>query len=282
VSVVSAEASLSHTEYNVSQRDFSLVSAALFAGVDLDLRGMRLGARHGAGAYATSTATRSGVVRFTELSATVPLRRGAAIRVARRIFALSRTSAAPSRDLAVLFVTTSAGGPGASKWEFTASTGSTLPGAGLGGDRKLRRTALNSTTLLRSFDHHDLQLQLSWTSTAHESSLPSIFHGYGGNFRSKTIESYGLGVSRTRSLSRALSIRWSGGVEIADWRDEHRLLTRDGRELVAGVEVAATAGAAARLQLDSRLALETSLQKVYWPAIDLGELRWTAGIVLTR
>jgi hypothetical protein len=171
---------------------------------------------------------------------------------------------------------------GVAVWEFTAATGTTLPGAGAGGDRKLRSTALNRTGALRTLWRPDVLLEISWASTAHESSLSSTFRGYDGNFRSKTVEGYGVGLSHLRPLTETLSMRWSAGVEVADWRDEHRLLTRDGEELVAGVEVGVTAGAALRLELQPRLAIETSLQKVYWRGIDLGEVRWTTGIVLTR
>lgn len=279
--VAGADASVSHTEYNLSQRDFALVSTALFAGLDVEFRGFRIGARYGGGGYIAAAAEQRGLLRFTELSATLPLRGGAAVRVSKRNFALTRMEASPSRDLAVTIVAAD-DAEGKSKWDFAAATGTTMPGAGAGGDRKLRQTALNRTTALRVLGDSDLQLEVSWSSTAHESSLPSIFRGYGGNFRSKTIEGYGLALSRTRPLTERLSLRWSAGFEVADWRDEHRLLTRDGAELVAGVEIAAAASAALRVQLRPRLALESSLQKLYWRGIDLGEARCTFGIVLTR
>lgn len=276
-----ADASVSHTEYNLSQRDFSLVSAALFAGTDIEIGGVRIGARYGGGAYTATATEHRGLMRFLDLTAGFPLGRGAAVRIGRRNFALSRMEAAPSRDISVMIVTDGVT-PGESNWEFTAATGTAMPGAGAGGDRKLRSTALNRTAALRTLRQPDWQLEVSWTSTAHESSIPSTFRGYDGNFRSKTIESYGVGLSRLHPLSRRLFVRLSGGVEIADWRDEHRLLTRDGAELVAGVELAVAAGASLRLQLQPRLAIESSLQKTYWRTLDLGEARWTMGIVLTR
>jgi len=274
-----ADASVNHTEYNSSQRDFSVLSVAVFAGADLDLAGFRIGARYGAGGYATTTEEQAGAIRFLEISATIPLRRGAGVRVARRTFEMTRMGTGPSRDVSIAFVT-SGDARGGSNWEFGTSTGTTMPGAGFGGDRKLRSTSLNRTSVLRTFRR--VQFELSWSSTAHESSLPSVFRGYDGNFRSKTIEGYGLGVAQSHALTRALSLRWSGGVEVADWRDDHKLLTRDGKELVAGVELALAASAGIRLQLQPRLAIESSLQQLYWRALDLGELRWTTGIVITR
>ncbi len=255
-----SDVSIGHTEYNLSQRDFSIVSATAFGGADVQLGGVRIGARYGAGGYATTNAQQSGLIRYLELAATA-----GPVRIARRDFGRMR-------DISIMLVSSDA----TPRWEFSAATGTTMPGAGAGGDRKLRSTALNRMTATRG------HFELSWTSTAHESSEPSIFRGYDGNFRSKTINGYGLAFTRSHAWTDALSMRWSGGVEVADWRDEHRLLTRNGEELVAGVELALTAGAAVRLRLQPRLAFETSLQKLYWRGIDLGELRWTAGIVLTR
>jgi hypothetical protein len=274
-----ADASVNHTEYNRSQRDFSVVSIAMFAGADVEIAGVRIGARYGAGGYATTTAEQSGAIRFLDVGATIPLRRGAGVRIARRTFEMTRMGTGPSRDLSIAFVT-SGDARGESNWEFGTATGTTIPGAGAGGDRKLRSTSLNRMSVLRTF--RNVQFELSWSSTAHESSVPSVFRGYDGNFRSKTIEGYGLAVAQSRTLTRALSLRWSGGLELADWRDDHKLLTRDGKELVAGVELALTASAGLRLQLQPRLAIQSSLQKVYWRALDLGELRWTTGIVITR
>src|ERR1051325_1701073 len=254
------DVSVGHTEYNMSQRDFSIVSTALFSGADVQLGGVRIGARYGAGGYATTNAEQSGLLRYLELAVTA-----GSVRVARRDYGRMR-------DFSIMLVS----GDAASRWELAAATGTTMRGAGLGGDRKLRSTSLNRMSATRG------SLEMSWTSTAHESSVPSVFRGYGGNFRSKTINGYALAFTRTHKWTNAMSLRWSGGVEVADWRDEHQLLTRNGEELKAGVELAMTAGAAVRVRLQPRLAFETSLEKLYWRGIDLGELRWTAGIVLTH
>jgi hypothetical protein len=111
---------------------------------------------------------------------------------------------------------------------------------------------------------------------------PTVFRGFDGNFRSKTIDGIGVGLGRTVWLTDFLSARYGAGIEIADWRDEHQLLTRDGRELVAGVEGGLSLRGAARLKIAPHLAFETTLEKVYWYALDLGELRWGFGLALTR
>lgn len=276
-----ADAGVSHTEFNLSQRDFSLLSGSLFSGVDLEIARFRLGARYGIGAFATTTNHQLGAMHFTELSATLPLRGGAAVRVSRRNFRLSQMHSARSRDLSVVLVSDGSES-GRSSWEFSATTGTTHPGLGMGSDRELRGTAMNRMTAARRLPWRGLDLEMSWSSTAHESSVPSIFLGYDGNFRSRTIDGYGVAVAQAIPFGDVLSVRWSAGVELADWRDEHRLLTRDSAELVAGIEAALTAGVTARLQLQPHLAIQTSLHHVYWRAIDLGEVRWTTGIVLTR
>jgi len=53
------EAAMSYTEYNLSQVDFSLLSATVNGGADLHFGGLRLGARVGLAPFATPTATRT-------------------------------------------------------------------------------------------------------------------------------------------------------------------------------------------------------------------------------
>ena len=77
-------------------------------------------------------------------------------------------------------------------------------------------------------------------------------------------------------------MRYGAGFEVADWRDEHQLLTRDGKELVAGIEGAIAVRGAVRFHLTRYFALVGSAEKVYWRAIDLSELRTGFGIALTR
>jgi hypothetical protein len=296
------EGSASYTEYNLTQVDFALLSGAPTAGADLALGGFRVGGRYGGGPFGTSDGQELGISSFREVTVTLPLRRGAGLRISQRstkahahrtmvtIYGAGpgpevpsvRYPGSPSAvETSVLFVT-SPEVIGSSQWEFTTATGSTKPGRGFGSDRMLRKSMFTRFAALRDLPWHDLQLEVSLTTSAHESVLPTMFRGYNGNFRSKTIDAFGVAAWRSLPVTERLTLRYSGGVEVADWRDEHQLLTRDGRGLVAGIEQAFTTAAGLRFQLTPHVALDSTLQKVYWPRIDLGEARWSAGIVLTR
>jgi hypothetical protein len=294
-----AEGSVSFTEYNLTQRDFALFSGALTAGADLAFGGVRVGGRYGAGPFGTSDGNQYGIGDFKELALTLPLRNGAALRISQRHTEALRVresqglygdaQGTPERhpgspsavETSVMFVA-SPEPAGRSRWEFASAAGTTDPGFGLGGDRKLRSVPFTRFTVFRDLNTEHLQLEVSWTAAAHESVLPTEFRGYDGNFRSKTIDGFGIGVSQTRPIFRLLSMRLGAGLEVADWSDEHQLLTRDGRELVAGIETALGASAALRFHVAPFVALEGSLQKLYWQRIDLSEARWSVGIVLTR
>ncbi len=277
-----AETGVSYTEYNLSQRDFALVTGAMFTGAELQFGAVRLGGRYGFGGYSSTDRRHLGDLQFAEVSATLPLRTGAALRISSRHVRLSSRASAPSAvETSVLFVSAPES-RWSLPWDLTTASGVTLPGAGLGGDRKLRQTAFNRALAHRALPFGKLDLELSWDATAHESSLSTEFRGYDGNYRSKTIDAYGLGISRIARLSERLALRTAGGVTFADWRDEHQLLTRDGTELRAGIEVGLQATCALRVALDSRLALEAAAQKVYWQRMDLSEARFGFGIVLTR
>jgi hypothetical protein len=286
-----AEGAVGFTEYNLTQNDFLLVSGAVMSGLELDLRHARIGGRYGLGLFATSDLRERGVLGFRELTLTVPLRPGSAVRLSRRdVDSLTRYGRLPSpgenpqspaaTETSVLLVS-APDYEGSSRWEFAAATGSTHPGAGVGSDRALRATAFTRVTALRALGSPTTQLELSWSSTAHESSRPTVFRGYDGNFRSKTINGFGVAFSQTRELSERFALRYSGGIEVADWRDEHELLTRDGRELRAGIEGALTGTVAVRIALSPHIAFEPALQKVYWRNLDLGEARAAFGLVFT-
>jgi hypothetical protein len=118
----------------------------------------------------------------------------------------------------------------------------------------MRSSAINRFAAMRDLPWQDLQFEGSWVSTDHESTRSTRFRGNDWNKR--------------------LSIRYGGGVEVADWRDE--------KELVAGIDSAIALRGAARLHVTRHLALSASVEKVYWTGIDLGELRCGIGIALTK
>jgi hypothetical protein len=297
------EGSLNYTEYNLSQSDFIFATANAFAGVDYRMGSVSLGGRIGAGPFATTDGAEYGFQHVEGVHITLPLHPGAAIRVSHQSMSVFRSSktldlygAGPAvlststtllrhpraRETAILIVT-SPEYLGASSWEYSASTGSTFPGGPIGGSRMLRPSSYSEISAFRSLPWYGLDARVTWIASAHESSRPTTFLGYDGNYRSKTIQGLGLGVSRsTGRVPEQFSMRYGAGVEVADWRDEHQLLTRDNQPLTGGVETAIVLDGAFRWHVGRNVALETSFTKAYWPGIDLGEIRVGFGLVVTR
>ena len=260
--VLGAEAAFLDSEYNLSQDHVVFFSASAVAGVDYTHRGARIGVRGGGGPFLTSDG-RTGAEAFAELGATVPVRPGAAVRVAHR-FGLRRG------ETSIILVASPHAA--ASRWEFAASTGTSHPD-GL----DLRPAAFHRTAAFFSVTS-TLQTHASWTATAHESTRQSTFLGFAGNERGKTIEALGVGVRHSRPISPSWSFRYGGGIELADWADDHQLLG----EIVAGNEWGLAAGAAIRFALARHAAIEGTFEQIAWLDLDLGETRWGLGLVLTR
>lgn len=286
------EGSLSYTEYNLTQMDFTFLSAAAMTGVDFELGGFRAGGRIGIGPFATSDGNESGFAAVRGVHLTIPLGNGVALRVARQTFnVLDRRRDDPlarrdprAAETSMLLVT-SPDQRGPSKWEFSAATGSTTPGGPIGGSRGLRASTYSIVSMDRDLPWAGLQGRVSWSAAAHESTLPTMYRGYPNNFRSKTINAFALGVGRTTPAPRLpalFSIRYGMAIEGADWRDNYQLLTRNGEALQGGVEVGVSADLALRWHFAPHLAFETTLQRVYWHGIDVGEGRVGFGLVVTR
>jgi hypothetical protein len=289
------EGSLSYTEYNLTQADFTLLTAAALAGADLELGGFRVGGRFGVGPFATSDGNESGFAQIRGVHLNIPLGNGVALRVSRQTFNVidpHRNDADPNalrRDPRAaetsMLLVTSPDRRGPSAWEFSASTGTTTPGGYIGSSRGLRSSAYSIVSMYRDLPWTDLQGRVSWSAAAHESTVATTFRGFPNNYRSKTISAFGVGVGRAHPLPwlpSVLSIRYGAGLEAADWRDNYQLLTRNGEPLQGGVELGVSADVALRWNFRPHLAFETTLQKVYWHGIDVGEGRIGFGLVVTR
>lgn len=279
------DVSFTDTEYNISQNDLNVVAGAVAAGFDADLWRAELSARVGAGPFVTSDVT-AGALLYGELALTLPLTSGVGVRVSVRETSMKPllegqldldNSSEPAaslrtRDVSLLFVTMPAARAD-SRWEFIAGSGMSSPR-----DLELSNALFTRLSVQRTLTR-SLQAQLSWTSSAHESEVPGVFMGFGGNFRSKTIDAFGVSLRGTRTLSPAFAAFAHVGAEGADWSDEHGLLIGSGGEGVEGrFELGLGAGAGIRYRLRERLALETFVEHVWWPRIDLRELR--IGLVL--
>src|SRR5687768_11335219 len=251
------EGALTSTEYNLSQDDFIFASADAFAGVDVRIGSVVIGGRAGAGPFATTDGAHYGFQYIQGAHVTLPLHPGVAVRVGRQTMAVFRSEktvdlygggpvSAPTTlvrnpraaETSILLVT-SPEYLGSSNWEFSASTGTTSPGGPIGSSRMLRTSGYSEISAYRRLPWSGLDARITWIASAHESIRPTQFLGYDGNFRSKTIQGLGLGVSRsTARVFGQFSGRYGAGVEVADWRDEHQLLTRDNQPITAGVETA--------------------------------------------
>lgn len=293
-----ADTSISHTEYNISQNDILIFGGALTAGLDATHRGFRLGARYGGGAYFITSRdfTRArgeyGYQMFHEIVASLPLRSGASLRIARRhtgktlgthqmngrFFPLE--GPVQVTETSVMFVASPEVGD--SRWEFSTSSGVTKPG-GTASALQLKEAGWHRLTASRELPWRGLHARTTWTASAHESRMLTDFRGYPGNERSKTVDAFGLGLTREWKLGHHVSVHYGGGIEVADWRDDHHLLFDEHiDEVIGGVEGGLAAGAAIRFRIGRGTALEANVEQVHWTGIGLGESRYGVGLVLTR
>lgn len=287
------DATLSDTEYNISQRDLMIASGAATGGIDLERWGVRLGVRYGIGSFLT-TDFRYGVHSFKEIGLTLPLSSGSAIRLTRgtavhseafdqrfRLAGFSRpSSSAMAKEFGLLLMTRPGDAP-ASRWNFSAMSGVSAPR-----NLNLSRAGFHRLSVVRDLGETPLQLQFSWTSSAHESKIEGEFNGYPRNLRSKTIDSFGAALRAHHDLPWHLSAHATLGGEIAEWTDPHGLLIdgdQQNRHVVdAGIEAAATGGLAVRWIIGRGVGLEVMAEQAWWPRIGLTERRTGVGLVVNR
>jgi hypothetical protein len=284
---------VSDTEYNISQRDLGIFAGAGVAGVDLARWGGRVGVRYGVGSFLT-TDLRYGLHSFKEIALTIPLGDASAIRLTRGTAVHSRVSRqkfrlagfseivdhAAAKEFGLLLITRP-GSDEASRWNFVATSGVSTPR-----DLNLSRAGFHRLAVVRDVRNTPLQLQLSWTSTAHESRIEGVFNGYPKNLRSKTIDSFGVGVRAQRKLWRGLSAAATAGGEVAEWTDPHGLLVtgdpQNRRIVEGGIELAANAGVNVRWILGRGIGVEVMGEQAWWPGIGMAERRAGFGLVVNR
>jgi hypothetical protein len=289
------EGGISHTEYNISQVDFTLVSAALTGGADLSFSHFGAGARVGLGVFTSTAASIGGMHSFRELHVTLPLRPGASVRFSRRTSREDRPRAdanvlalypglkprTEATETSLMFVATP-DSKGSTEWDFAATSGTSTPGIG-GKDLGLHSAAFQRLTVFRDLGGGGkTQLAMSWTSSAHESNYFTTYNGYPGNQRGKTINGFAVAATRTLTLPWHLSLQAGGGIEVADWRDPHHLLVDRDETVAGGVELAFAARASLRSELSPGVAIDATFEQLRWRSIGLGEARWSFGIVLTH
>jgi hypothetical protein len=268
--VYGGELSVDSTEYNISQRDLYVGSAAVTAGAVTDFFHATWGLRGGAGAAATDDGQAGGAL-LAEALVEVPLTQAVRFRLAHRetAFLLSGESLRAG-DTSFLLVFTET--PSASPWTFSAGAGISVPGLA-GEDLDLSRAPFARFTAARRLTDRSA-LGLSYITAAHESTRTSVFMGYPGNERGKTIN--GLGVEWTLGLRATphAFVEAGAGVEVADWSDDHELLgSVDG-----STDVSPTLSLTLGVPIASRLALTATAEQLYWTGIGLGETRFSVGV----
>ncbi|HEY0158461.1 MAG TPA: hypothetical protein VGF28_14355 [Thermoanaerobaculia bacterium] len=262
--VTGAELSVASTEYNVSQRDIYIASAVATAGAVTDFLHVTWGLRGGAGAAASDDGQAGGTV-MAEASAEVPLASGVRFRAAYRESALLMSGESlRMRDTSFLMVFGDT--PAPSPWRFSAGVGISSPGL-FGEDLDLSRAPFTRLTAARRLSERSA-IGVTYMTSAHESTQKTVFMGYPENERGKTITGAGIDWT-TEVLTRP---RWfvevGGGLEVADWSDEHQLLPRS-----AGTELAPVVKLSAGFALTAHLALVATTEQLYWTGIELGESR---------
>ena len=161
-------------------------------------------------------------------------------------------------------------------------TGLSVPGVLFGRDGELRRNEFHRLAAMRALRWRAMQVAVSWTGTAHESSRSGVFMGYPGNFRTNVVDAYGVGLRRGLPLSDDVSVRLGAGAEVADWEDEFQFLSdENGRTITGGMEIGASAAIGLRLRAASHFSVEATAEQSYWPGIDIGELRLGIGMIVT-
>jgi hypothetical protein len=287
------DTTISDTEYNISQRDLIIFSGAFTGGVDLERWGGRIGVRYGIGSFAT-TDFHYGLHSFKEIALTLPLSSGSAIRLTRGTAVHSHSfdkkfrlagfgeivDAAMAKEFGLLLITRPSESS-ASRWNFSAMSGVSAPR-----NLNLSRAGFHRLSVVRDLGQMPLQLQFSWTSSAHESKIEGDFNGFPRNLRSKTIDSYGIGLRAHHDLSNHFSAHATAGGEIAEWTDPHGLLIggdpQNRRVVKAGIEAAANAGLAIRWNIGRGVGLEVMAEQAWWPRIGLMERRTGVGLVVNR
>jgi hypothetical protein len=285
--VGAADLSYSDTEYNISQSNLGIISGAVAGGVEVFVWRVALGARVAAGPFVTTDVT-VGARAYGEVDVTVPVTPRAWLRIGFREVVMAPfydgelnfdNSSEPdaslrSRDVSLLLVANREM-PGVTPWELVTGTGISSPyGRGLS---KALFTRLGVQRALTP----SLDGQFSWTSSAHESYLPGVFMGFPENFRSKTIDAFGISVRGTRELSSDFVAFAKGGAEAADWADEHELLVDNGEVVKGGFELGVVVGGGVRYQVrDTALGVEAFAEHVWWPGIGLGEVRTGVALVI--
>jgi membrane-associated phospholipid phosphatase len=269
------ELEVAFSEYNSSQRNFTLGALLVAGGAQLDLGAVRPLLHIGAGGAAASGG-RAGGAGFVEAGLDIVLSREAALRLAVRRAEL----AGPRMDEASILVVASPGEPAAwTSWEVGWAWGGSWPGELAGKDLALTRAPLWRLGAYRGVGSHGDRVGVELGATAQESSRYSALDGVPGNQRGRWVVDLGARWERVFAAEKAWRWRLGAGAKVGGWRDDGPLLVDEsGASVQGGTELGLTASAGADLRLGRGLRLTTDVEQVYWPALGLGEARVLVGL----
>jgi hypothetical protein len=271
-----AEAGLLFTEYDLSQHDLKLLELMGVIAVGADIGPLRPMLRAGLG----GTLSDDGHARpaaFLEAALDVPVSHDTALRLAAR---LTERNGPDGNDLSVLVVTRGARGEVAAEWELDTQAGISFPGGLVGEDRELSRAPFWQISAFRGVGGGRNRIGFGVDIAGFESSVRTEFKGVSGNERSKEIN--GFTALWDLELPGGERTRWriGAGAKLADWKDRYNLLLDDQGQDVLGsrTELGVLLKAETVFRPQSRFPILGGVEQVYWPDIDLGELRLRAGL----
>ncbi len=271
-----AEVGLLFTEYDLSQHDLKLLDLLGVVAVGVDLGPLQSFLRMGLGGTLTDDG-RTGLVGFLEAAFDVPVGPGTALRLAARA---TERDGPDSDDLSLLVITGGSRNKGASNWQLDTQAGVSIPGVLVGEERQLSRAPFWQISVFRRIGKTRSRLGLGLDIAAFESMVRTEFKGVSGNERSKEVG----GITAMWDFEFAemdwLGWRVGAGVKLADWEaGSGLLLNEQGQEVVENrIDLGVLLKVDAVFKPRSRFPILTGIEQVYWPEIDLGELRLRLGL----
>jgi hypothetical protein len=269
---------LTAAEYRSSQRSLGIGELHLVGGVEANLGALRPVVRAGAG-YAVAEPGSSAAAMFVEPSLHIALSAEAGIRLGYR---WSSHGDADSEDLVVSLVAP-LDKPGMSgQWDLSWAAGALLTGPFGSEDLGLRSGPYWQLGVHKHVDLVRGRLGLIVQGAARESPLSLRFPREID--LDETVRIGGLSIQWDREMDPYLGLPWQlgGGITVADWdKDFFTLLNQHQELLKPAVEVGAYLMAQIRL-LDYRGArLIAGVEPVYWPELDLYEVRARLGFEIS-
>lgn len=263
------------TEYNLSQQDLWVVVPSASLGIERRAGLFSFGATAGLGGALTDDG-RSRTTRSAEGYVDFNAHEHAAMRLG---FRRAYVADARLREIAVLMQASGVGEARTGPWSFEYLFGASEPGA-IGKDLALTRAPIQKNALYRDRAGRKDRIGLTWVAASHESRHRSVFKGVPGNERGKMIPSIGLTWDRRSEMGR-VTLRAGGGLEVADWSDEHELLVDGGSVVEQGFDGAVIGTLSGAITVLPGVNLLVGIDHLRWASSGLGERRLFFGAGVT-